>query len=72
VALLVALGADPAQAAGGVLLFTISTHLLEIPFGVLAWLIWMADRNRNHPGPTDPDGPLTPGTHPTADLTDGP
>ena len=34
VALLVAMGADPAQAAGGILLFTIFTHVLEIPFGV--------------------------------------
>ena len=49
VALLVAMGADPAQAAGGILLFTIFTHILEIPFGVLAWLVWLWDsgeRNR--------------------------
>jgi uncharacterized protein (TIRG00374 family) len=46
VALLVAMGADPAQAAGGILLFTIFTHILEIPFGVLAWLVWLWDRGK--------------------------
>ena len=44
VALLVAMGADPAQAASGVLLFTIFTHVLEIPFGVAAWLVWLWGR----------------------------
>jgi uncharacterized membrane protein YbhN (UPF0104 family) len=47
VALLVAMGADPAQAAGGILLFTIFTHILEIPFGVLAWLFWLFGRGAN-------------------------
>lgn len=46
VALLVAMGADPAQAASGILLFTIFTHILEIPFGVLAWLVWLWGRGR--------------------------
>lgn len=44
VALLVAMGADPAATAGGVLLFTIFTHVLEIPFGVIAWLVWLSGR----------------------------
>ena len=44
VALLVAMGADPAQAAGGVLLFTVFTHVIEIPFGVAAWLAWFWGR----------------------------
>ena len=47
VALLVAMGAAPAQAAGGILLFTIFTHILEIPFGVLAWLFWLFGRGAN-------------------------
>ena len=47
VALLVAMGADPAQAAGGILLFTIFTHILEIPFGVMAWLFWLFGRGAN-------------------------
>ena len=45
-ALLVAMGADPAQAASGILLFTIFTHVLEIPFGVVAWLVWLWGRDR--------------------------
>ena len=48
VALLVALGADRGQAAGGVLLFTISTHLLEIPFVASAWLVWLGSGNTRH------------------------
>ncbi len=44
VALLVAMGADPAQAAAGTLLFTIFTHVLEIPFGIVAWLAWLWGR----------------------------
>ena len=50
VALLVALGADPAQAASGVLLFSIFTHVIEIPFGITAWLVWLWGR-RGHPTP---------------------
>lgn len=46
VALLVAMGAPPAEAAAGILLFTIFTHILEIPFGVIAWLVWLWDRGR--------------------------
>jgi uncharacterized protein (TIRG00374 family) len=49
VALLVAMGADPAQAASGILLFTIFTHVLEIPFGVAAWLAWLWGRDRKIP-----------------------
>jgi len=49
VALLVAMGADPAQAASGILLFTIFTHVLEIPFGVIAWLAWLWGRDRKIP-----------------------
>ena len=46
VALLVAMGADPAQAASGVLLFTIFTHVIEIPFGIVAWLVWFWGRGK--------------------------
>ncbi len=52
VALLVAMGADPAQAAAGTLLFTIFTHVLEIPFGILAWLAWLWGRKRQQ-GPAE-------------------
>jgi len=44
VALLVALGGDPAQAASGVLLFSIFTHVIEVPFGITAWLVWLWGR----------------------------
>lgn len=47
VALLVAMGADPVQAASGILLFTIFTHVLEIPFGVVAWLAWLFGRGKS-------------------------
>jgi uncharacterized protein (TIRG00374 family) len=47
VALLVAMGAPPAQAASGILLFTIFTHVLEIPFGITAWLFWLFGRGAN-------------------------
>ncbi len=39
-AALVAWGADPAQATAGVVLFSIFTHLLEVPLGALGWLAW--------------------------------
>jgi len=54
-----------------VLLFTISTHLLEIPFGVFAWLIWLAGGNRTHPDATGADMALTPGTGGTPDAPGG-
>ncbi len=64
VALLVAMGADPAQAAGGVLLFTIFTHVIEIPFGIAAWLVWFWGRGKRTaetasiaPGGAAPDQP---------------
>lgn len=50
VALLVAMGADPALAAAGTLLFTIFTHVLEIPFGVVAWLVWLWGRKKKGAG----------------------
>ena len=57
VALLVAMGAGPAQAASGILLFTIFTHILEIPFGVLAWLVWLWGRGTKRPAGSDLSGP---------------
>lgn len=40
VAVLVGWGADPAGAAGGVVLFSIFTHLMEVPLGALGWILW--------------------------------
>lgn len=39
-AAMVAWGADPAASAAAVVLFSIYTHLLEVPLGALAWLAW--------------------------------
>lgn len=39
-AVLVGWGADPAGATGGVVLFSIVTHLMEVPLGALGWLLW--------------------------------
>lgn len=40
VAVLVGWGAEPAGAAAGVVLFSIFTHLMEVPLGGLGWLAW--------------------------------
>ena len=39
-AALIAWGADPAQAVAGAVLFSVYTHLREIPLGALGWLAW--------------------------------
>lgn len=41
-ATLVAWGATPASAAAGVVLFSVYTHLMEVPLGALGWLAWSA------------------------------
>ena len=41
-AVLVAWGADNAGATAGVVLFSIFTHLMEVPLGALGWLLWTA------------------------------
>lgn len=50
-AVLAAFGAEHAPAAAGVLLFTIFTHVLELPLGALGWLAWWLS-----PKETPPDG----------------
>ncbi|MBC7308834.1 MAG: flippase-like domain-containing protein [Actinomycetales bacterium] len=42
-AALVALGADPGLTAAAVVLMAIFTNLVELPFGVLAWVLWSVD-----------------------------
>ncbi|HSF98326.1 MAG TPA: lysylphosphatidylglycerol synthase transmembrane domain-containing protein [Ornithinibacter sp.] len=37
---LVGWGADPGGAAAGLVLFSIFTHLMEVPLGALGWLLW--------------------------------
>ncbi len=68
VALLVAMGAGPAEAAAGTLLFTIFTHVIEIPFGIVAWLVWLWGRKRRpaHPTGSDDLGPDLHRQHPQA------
>jgi uncharacterized membrane protein YbhN (UPF0104 family) len=39
-AALVAWGADPAAATAAVVIFSIFTHLMEVPLGALGWLAW--------------------------------
>ncbi len=63
VALLVAMGANAAEAAAGTLLFTIFTHVIEIPFGIVAWLVWLWGRKKRPAEPeadADPEGRVRP------------
>src|SRR5665811_1520810 len=57
VAVLVAFGADPAQALAGTVLFSLYTHVMEVPLGLLAYLGWTLSKKT---APTDglprPDG----------------
>jgi len=41
-AVLVGWGAESAGATAGVVLFSIFTHLMEVPLGALGWLLWTA------------------------------
>lgn len=43
---LVGWGAPPAQATAGVVLFSVVTHLMEVPLGGLGWLAWSATAQR--------------------------
>jgi putative heme transporter len=45
-AVLVGWGADPAAATAGVVLFSLYTHLMEIPLGAVGWLAWGLSRKR--------------------------
>jgi uncharacterized protein (TIRG00374 family) len=62
VAVLIAWGADPTAAAAGVVLFSIYTHLLEIPLGAIGGLAWSLTRQRRTTAAPsaspDPDSPL--------------
>jgi putative heme transporter len=50
-AVLVGWGAPPAQATAGVVLFSIFTHIMEIPLGALGWLAWTLGRRSEGGGP---------------------
>lgn len=48
VAALVAWGADPAASVAGVVIFTIFTHLLEVPLGAIGWIAWSLMPRASH------------------------
>lgn len=50
VAVLIAFGANPAQALAGTVLFSLYTHVMEVPLGVLGFLGWAVSRKT---APTD-------------------
>lgn len=53
---LVGWGADTASAGAGVVLFSIFTHLMEVPLGALGWLTWsMSTRAKGATGEDDAD-----------------
>ena len=57
VAVLVAFGANPAQALAGTVLFSLFTHVMEVPLGALAFLSWAASKKT---APTDGAGASSP------------
>jgi putative heme transporter len=64
VAVLIAFGADPALALSGTVLFSLYTHVMEIPLGALAFAGWAASKKT---APTDrrkPTGTPSPDTSP--------
>lgn len=48
-AALVGWGADPAGATGAVVLFSIFTHLMEVPLGGLGWMLWSLSKKTPPP-----------------------
>jgi uncharacterized membrane protein YbhN (UPF0104 family) len=47
---LVGWGADPAGATAGVVLFSVFTHVMEIPLGAIGWLLWSLSAKVEPPG----------------------
>jgi uncharacterized membrane protein YbhN (UPF0104 family) len=43
---LVGWGAPPAAATAGALLFSVITHLMEVPLGGIGWLAWTASTRK--------------------------
>ena len=71
-AVLVAFGADPAQALAGTVLFSLYTHVMEVPLGLLAYLGWTLSTKTaptdgpRHPDDTPPNDPSPDGPAPGA------
>jgi uncharacterized membrane protein YbhN (UPF0104 family) len=66
-AALVAWGADPANATAAVVLFSVYTHLMEIPLGAMGWLAWSVS-----PKTTPVDEHVPEGALPTPSPGGGP
>jgi len=56
-AVLVGWSEAPASATAGVVLFSIYTHLMEIPIGALGWLVWGVSR-KDAAAPPDAEPPV--------------
>jgi len=54
VAVLVAFGADPALALSGTVLFSLFTHVMEVPLGALAFIGWAASKKTEPTDRTEP------------------
>ena len=67
-AALVAWGAEPAPATAAVVLFSVYTHLMEIPLGALGWLAWSVSPKKE---PVD-DTPAAAETEAVADAPAAP
>ena len=73
-AVLVAWGAEPAGALAGVVLFSVYTHLMEIPLGAIGWVAWGLSRKHQPPqtaapgqgSSTQPQQPQPPAPPPSA------
>ena len=64
VAVLVASGAAPAPALSGVVLFSLYTHVMEVPLGILAFLAWAASKKTAPAEETHNPGAASPGHYP--------
>jgi len=64
VAVLVAFGAGPAQALSGTMLFSLYTHVMEVPLGTLAYVSWAVSKKTaptnggTSPGGSSPGDPV--------------
>jgi putative heme transporter len=63
-AVLVGWGAESAGATAGVVLFSIFTHLMEVPLGALGWLLWTASKKVEPPAEGEEPAYLRAATRP--------
>jgi putative heme transporter len=63
-AALVAWGAAPAEATAGVVLFSVYTHLMEVPLGALGWVAWTLSPKRQPVDVVEAEDPSQPGDGP--------